>query len=426
MADIRLICAQMLGRIIEEKMFFSDIKEQLPDQQKAFANMLVLTALRQYVRLNEVLQRYLHKKIARKNRMAQYLLINAAAELLYMQSKPYTVINETVNLVRLTTDKFLASMANAVLRKIASNADSLRQQISRHSPFPESFLPLLDGYDQEQIQKMGRAVECAAPLDLTVKSHPQEWCRKMSGLLLPSGSIRLRQNSKIQQLDGYEEGAWWVQDAAAALPVLAMGDVNGLKVVDLCAAPGGKTAQLAAGGAEVTAVDISAERMDKLAENMRRLGFDKVKTIVSSACDFLQSATEKFDMILLDAPCSASGTFRRHPEVLHIKTMEDVHKQTLIQQQILSLCRNVLKPKGILLYSVCSICRQEGEEQIKNFLAENKDFEVVKLQVSDISPYGQWTDDLVSAEGYIRTRPDFLSAQNGMDSFFICKMQRII
>ena len=126
MADIRLICAQMLGRIIEEKMFFSDIKEQLPDQQKAFANMLVLTALRQYVRLNEVLQRYLHKKIARKNRMAQYLLINAAAELLYMQSKPYTVINETVNLVRLTTDKFLASMANAVLRKIASNAVKLR------------------------------------------------------------------------------------------------------------------------------------------------------------------------------------------------------------------------------------------------------------------------------------------------------------
>ena len=423
MSNIRINSARIVQTVLEDKVFFSELKKQLPEKDLPFANMLILSTLRHWLGLNQILDSFLQKKIPNKHRFARYLLLLAITELLMMQTAPHAVINETVDNIRRTADKFLGGLANAVLRKIAAQKADLLQKLLSLNRLPPTFFSLLDGYTAAQIAQINTCLLNQPALDLTVKSVPEQWAQKLSAELLPNGSLRLIGPAKITALSGYTEGAWWVQDVAASLPVAVMGNVKGQKVIDLCAAPGGKTAQLAAGGAEVIALDISAERLDTLKQNMARLGFEKIRTVTTDALDYLQSADEQFDAILLDAPCSATGTFRRHPEVLHLKTVDDTLEQAALQNQLLAGCKNILKVGGILVYSVCSICRLEGENQISRFLSEHADFRLVPITPADISSYGNWQQPLITPEGYIRTLPFY---QNGMDSFFICKLQRII
>ena len=351
----------------------------------------------------------------------------AECEILYMQTAPYAVINETVANIRQTTDRFLGGLANAVLRKISAQKESLLKKIETINPLPESFLQILDGYSDAEIKQTAQSLNILPPLDITVKENPAEWAVKLKAELLPNGSLRLYNNPKVPALEGYNDGAWWVQDAAASLPVQVLPEnLHGLKILDLCAAPGGKTAQLAARGAQVTAIDISAERLETLKQNMKRLNFNNVKTIAADAMEFLQADTEKFDIILLDAPCSATGTFRRHPEVIFIKTKEDVQQQAYLQKQLLDKCINSLKIGGTLVYSTCSIAKEEGEIQIAEFVKKHSEFKICPIQDEQISIFGKWKDTLIPSQGFIRTLPFYATSQNGMDSFFICKLKRII
>lgn len=423
MTNIRINSARIVQTILEDKVFFSELKKQLPEKDLPFANMLILSTLRHWLGLNQILDSFLQKKIPNKHRFARYLLLLAMAELLLMQTAPHAVINETVDNIRRTADKFLGGLANAVLRKIAAQKADLLQKLLSLNRLPASFSDLLNGYTKDEIAQINTCLLNQPALDLTVQSAPEQWAQKLSAELLPNGSLRLNQPAKITALSGYTEGAWWVQDVAASLPVAVMRNVRDQNVIDLCAAPGGKTAQLAAGGAEVTALDISAERLDTLKQNMARLGFENVRTVTADALDYLQSANEQFDAVLLDAPCSATGTFRRHPEVLHLKTVDDAIEQAALQAKLLAECKNILKVGGILVYSVCSICRREGEEQVSRFLSEHTDFRLIPIEPADISSYGNWQQPLITPEGYVRTLPFY---QNGMDSFFICKLQRII
>lgn len=423
MANQRLICAKIVQKILEDKIFFGDLKTQISEKDLPFCNMLILTVLRRLTALQQILRHFLNKKIPHKHRFAEYLLLGAIAELLYMQTAEYAVIDETVKNVRKTCDKFLGGLANAVLRKVSTQKAELLKKSDNILPFPDSFIEILQEYTSEQIRKIGNSVFVVPPLDITVKNNPQEWAHKMNAQVLPNGSIRLYDSPRIRQLPEYEKGEWWVQDVASALPVAAMGNMSGKNVVDLCAAPGGKTAQLCARGANVTALDISPTRLDTLKQNMHRLGFDNVQTQAVDALDFLQQSFAQFDAILLDAPCSATGTFRRHPEVLHIKSQKDVAEQAALQRKLLDACQNILKVGGILVYSVCSISQAEGEHQITRFLKENKNFKLVPITSEEI---GVWEDSLIMDNGMVRTLPFYASAQKGMDSFFICKMQRII
>ena len=425
MPQLRVKCVNILKRVLEEKIFFSDLKNQLEAKDLPYVNMLVLTSLRHWARVSAVVDRYLHKKIPHKHNIAEYLLKSAVCEIMYMETPIYAVVNETVKCVRQETDRFLAGMVNAVLRQIVNQKDKIADEMRKISPFPAEFKKILHGYDAEQIAEMAEIVEVQPNLDITVKENPLLWQQKLGGILLPNGTIRIESAEKVTQLTGYNEGQWWVQDAAASLPVQVIGDVSGKKVVDLCAAPGGKTAQLAALGADVTALDVSAERLKILQQNMARLGFNNVKTMAVDAINFLQNTAEKFDVILLDAPCSATGTWRRHPEVLHIKTMEDVKKQAAIQKQILALCHNVLNVGGILVYSVCSLSCEEGEKQIGEFLQTQKMFKLLPITEGKISAYGKWHDKFVAQNGTARTLPCYEKNSSGMDGFFICKMQRI-
>lgn len=427
MQNLRIKAAQILQSVLEEKIFFGELKKQLSEKDLPFVNMLMLTTLRRYEALQVVLASFLSKKIPNKHRFANYLLILAIAELLFMQTAPYAVINETVANIRKTTDKFLGGLANAVLRKVLAQKNGLLQKIENYNLIPQSFLPILQGYDNNEIKQIAQSIVTQPPLDLTVRQNPEEWAQKLQGTLLPNGSIRLFNNPKVQDLIGYNDGAWWVQDVAASLPVQILGaDLNGKKVLDLCAAPGGKTAQLAARGADVRAIDISAERLQTLRQNMQRLKFSKIETQAIDALDFLQTTSEKFDIILLDAPCSATGTFRRHPEVLYLKTVADVEEQAKLQKKLLNAAVNVLKKDGVLVYSVCSISKIEGEYQITEFLQNQAQMQLEKIEKTDISSYGKWNEVLITAEGTIRTLPNYFATEKGMDSFFICKMKRII
>ncbi len=423
MANPRLISAKIIQKILEEKIFFGDLKKQIPEKDLPFCNMLILTALRRLTAIKEILRGFLQKKIPNKHRLAEYLLINAVTEILYMETAEYAVINETVKNVRNTCDKFLGGLANAVLRKVCLQKKDLLKKADQVSPLPDSFAEILAGYDAEQIRQIGAAALKVPALDITVKSAPSAWAEKLKAELLPNGSLRLYDAPKVQQLPEYASGNWWVQDIAAALPVAAIGDIAGKKVIDLCAAPGGKTAQLRAKGAIVTALDISAFRLATLQQNMRRLGYTDISAQNIDALDYLQTASAQFDAILLDAPCSATGTFRRHPEVLHIKTREDVAEQAALQKKLLEACPNILKVGGVLLYSVCSIAKAEGEQQIADFLQNNPHFKLVPISAAEIAPYGDFADNLINPDGTVRTLPYF---QNGMDAFFICKLQRII
>lgn len=427
MQNLRIKAAQTLQSILEDNVFFGELKKQFSEKDLPFANMLILTALRRYVALHAVLHSFLSKKIPHKHRFAEYLLILAECEILYMQTAPYAVINETVANIRKTTDRFLGGLANAVLRKISAQKEVLLKKTETINPLPESFLQILDGYSDAEIKQTAQSLNILPPLDITVKENPAEWAAKLKAELLPNGSLRLYNNPKVPLLTGYNDGLWWVQDAAASLPVQTLPkDLHGLKALDLCAAPGGKTAQLAVKGAEVTAIDISPERLDTLKQNMKRLGIANVTTIAADALEFLQNNTEQFDIILLDAPCSATGTFRRHPEVLYLKTKEDTALQAALQKQLLENCKNAVKINGILVYSTCSIAQDEGEKQINSFISEQKNFEIIPLSLSDISAFGEWNDQLVTPQGFIRTLPFYAADKKGMDSFFICKLKRII
>ncbi|MBR1600634.1 MAG: RsmB/NOP family class I SAM-dependent RNA methyltransferase [Alphaproteobacteria bacterium] len=426
MADIRLQCAQIIQKILENKVFFGELKDSITEKDLPFANMLILTSLRYHNALNAVLKKFVAKKIPHKHKIAEYLLKLAICEILFMDTASYAVINQTVQNIKQSCDKFLGGLANAVLRKIMAQKAQILEDINNILLIPESFLPLLAGYSEQEIKQISESIKNIPPLDITVKSNHAEWEKKFTADLLPNGTLRIYNASKVQTLPEYQSGQWWIQDVAASLPVISAGNISNKKVIDLCAAPGGKTAQLAANQADVTAIDISENRVLTLNRNLRRLGFDKVKILNIDALEYMRNSSELYDMILLDAPCSATGTFRRHPEVLHIKNIDDVKEQANLQKQMLNLCCNILKKGGILVYSVCSICKTEGEEQIAEFLQHHTEFKRVKIEIDDISLFEKWEDNLINKNGEIRTMPYYLKSKNGMDSFFVCKMQRII
>lgn len=428
MQNPRLICADIVQKILEEKVFFNTLKGLIDKENLPFVNALVLDTLRNLTALEKLLGKYLKRKIAHKNRRAKYLLLLAIDEILNMNTAPYAVINETVSNVKKCSDRFVSGMANAVLRKICADAEQERKWLQSANKIPESFGKILQnsGYDAEQIFEINKAVSQIPPIDLTVKQDCEKWAKKLQAHILPSGSLRLKQNVKIEQLEGFESGDWWVQDCSAALAVKLLGNLSQKDVVDLCAAPGGKTAQLLAAGANVLALDISAARLAKLHENIKRLHLEKNLTAMTSdALEFLRKNKKLFDVILLDAPCSASGIMRRHPEVLHLKTMEDVRRQAKIQQKMLELAGESLKTGGFLLYCVCSIATMEAEEQIAQFLQTHKNFQTVPICQKDISIFATWENDLITKQKTLRTKPYYESQNGGMDAFFICLMQRI-
>ncbi len=422
MINERAAYADILQKILTSNVPLSAFKDSLQKKKKNFFNMLFLTTFRQLTFIKEqVLPRFVQKKIPSKQKILNYVLYLAITELLFLETPDYAVLNSYVDIAKKSTDKFGANFTNAVLRNVLRHKSELLS-LPRKSYFSAEFLKILKpDYTKDEILQMEKYVVVEPALDITLKnSAPNPFA---NGLTLPNGSIRLPAQTKVSELPGYADGIWWVQDVSASLAVQTLSDIFGKQVLDLCAAPGGKTAQLLDAGAKVTAVDISQERLETLRENMKRLNLtDNLQIVCDDALQF--SSSKKFDIILVDAPCSATGTYRRHPEIIHTKTRQDVLQQAQLQKDILEHAVSLLSDDGKIVYVTCSLAKDEGEKQINTFLKQHSEFVAAPISVLG-------TEHMLTKEGYLRVLPQYFNIPgqpdlSGADGFFIACLQRKI
>lgn len=342
-----------------------------------------------------------------------------AAQLLLLGTPAHAAISTSVDLVP-PQNKHVRGVVNAVLRRIAAE-ECIKDKsvIDAISCIPSWLMDKWrDDYGDEAAKKIATAVLVEAPLDITTKENAAAWAEKLGAEILPTGSLRIKENvADVTQLAGFSEGAWWVQDAAAALPVRLAGDVKGKRVFDLCAAPGGKTAQLAAAGAHVVAVDHSGGRLRRLRENLERL---KLKAEIIESDIFKFNPAEKADVVLLDPPCSASGTMRRHPDLMHRKGAHDISRLAELQKRMLAHAASLVKAGGRLLFVVCSMQKEEGEKNGTLFLKENTMFTRVPVTAKETGGNA----DMVTKEGDLRTLPYHLGDKGGMDGFYVLRLLR--
>lgn len=416
MSSDRFLYVETLKDILLDKQSFSIIKNNVNENDRAFFNMLFMTTFRNLAFIkDEVLPLFVKKKISKKQEILEYVLYLGAVEILFMEKPVYAVINSYVEVAKKKTDKFGANFVNAVLRNIARNKEDILKN-RKIKYFGKSFRKILQrDYNNKDIDDMEFFANIEPMLDLTYKLDKKP--DFTNATKLPFGSLRLPSDTKVSNLAGFDDGDFWVQDASSAMAVnILSNDLRGKNVLDLCAAPGGKTAQLLSRGANVWAVDVSASRLETLKENMKRLNLEKnLKISCDDALKF--ECNEKFDIVLIDAPCSASGTFRRHPEIIHTKTFEDVKKMACIQEKILEKAVSFLNDFGIIVYATCSLSKLEGEEQILKFLEKNKNFTILPIDDDKLS-------QSLTKEGFLRILPQHLKDFSGTDGFFVACLKR--
>ncbi|MGE0381804.1 MAG: RsmB/NOP family class I SAM-dependent RNA methyltransferase [Hyphomicrobium sp.] len=408
------------GKAFEDALASSADRAGLVGRDRAFARAIAASVLRYRGSLQTVIGNFLDKPLPRDTGRLEAIQLCAAVQLLVLKTPPHAAISIAVDQTRADRKaRRFDKLTNAVLRRVSERGEAILGALDRLKlDIPDWMLSRWSKtYGAETARKIAQASLTEAALDLTLKdaSTAEAWAANLGGHVLPTGSIRMRSGGRIEDLAGYPEGAWWVQDAAAALPAKLLGDVRGLDVADMCAAPGGKTAQLASLGARVVAVDQSEQRLARLNENLARLGLS-AETVVADAAHW--SPGRQFDAVLLDAPCTATGTMRRHPDILHLKRPQDVDQLTEIQRAILSAAARLLKPGGRLVYCTCSLEVEEGPAQFAAFLAANPNFSRLPIDPASIGALQDW----ITPDGDLRTLPHFFDefepGLKGMDGFY--------
>jgi 16S rRNA (cytosine967-C5)-methyltransferase len=392
----------------------------LDPRDRAFARLMVATVLRRLPQLDELIGRCLETPLPMGARAVEDLLRLGAAQLLFIGTAPHAAVDETVALVEAVGHRRLKGLVNAVLRRLAREGGRwvAKQDAERINAPDWLWRAWSDAYGEAAARAIASAYLSEPPLDLTPRGDPHEWAARLEATVLPTGSLRRAQGGEVTALPGYDEGGWWVQDAAAALPARLLGDdLAGRRIVDLCAAPGGKTAQLGAAGAQVIAVDRSAPRMARLEANLARLGL-AAERIVADALAWRPEAP--VDAVLLDAPCSATGTARRHPDILRLKTVRDVTKLARLQDRLLAAAGAMLAPGGRLVYCSCSLQPEEGPERITAFLAGGASFSRAPIRAGELPG----ADEFLTPEGDLRTTPAAWPERGGLDGFYAARLVR--
>ena len=413
----RRAAVDLLQNVLEEGGTLEDATGP-SGAERAAARGLGDLALRRLGQVDDLLSRFVDKMP--KGRGAQILRV-MAAELAFAGTPPHAAVDTAVRVARASRGTArLAGLINAVGRRISEQGERIvaeQDAVVLNTP-PWLGQALEREWGHERAREILAAHIPSAPHDLTMR-HPADrvpFAEEVGGTLLPGGSVRLSGRPMISALPGYETGAWWVQDAAAALPARLLGPVEGLRVLDLCAAPGGKTMQLAAAGAEVTALDVSAGRMRRVRDNLERTGLT-ADLVVADALEWTPAAP--FDAILLDAPCSASGTIRRHPELAHRRGNDAVTAMTGLQAAMLDRAMGWLAPGGTLVYATCSLFRAEGEAQIEAFLAREP-----KATLQPLVPGPDLPEELIR-DGMLRTTPEMWADRGHLDGFFAARLCRV-
>ncbi|MFM2357032.1 MAG: ribosomal small subunit methyltransferase [Pseudomonadota bacterium] len=414
----REAAADLVTGVIEEKRPLSDqlsagALSRLSGPDRARAQRLALVTLRNLLRADAILKRHLRKG---PPPFVMSVLRVATVELLETGQEAHGVVGTAVDLVRAPgrrTDGF-AGLVNAVLRKVAATPAGDWQAL------PPQPLPgwlrgrLMSAYGKAATLAIETAQAQGAPVDLTPRdpATAADLAARTGGELLPGGSIRLGDRVQVSDLPGFAEGVFWVQDAAAALCAGALAPQRGARILDLCAAPGGKTLQLAAAGAEVTALDISAQRMVRLQENLDRCGL-AARTVVADALDWQPDGL--FDAVLLDAPCSATGTIRRHPDLPFVRDASGIKPLVALQAALFDRALGFVRPGGRLVYATCSLLPDEGEHQARQALQRHPG--LMPIPLAEVFP--GIDPGWIGPDGALRTRPDFLPDRGGIDGFYI-------
>jgi 16S rRNA (cytosine967-C5)-methyltransferase len=407
-------------RTLERALASSPRFNALEGRDRGFARAILGATLRRLGGLDAVLALYIARPLPEAARLARALLRTAAAQLLVLGTPAHAAVSETVELAR--SDKAsrpFAKLANAVLRRVAEDGPARFGALPPGSDLPDWLFARWRKSYRGRADAIALALRAEPPLDLSVKQDPQHWAETLGGGVLPTGTVRLPPGAHaVETLPGYADGAWWVQDAAAALPARLLGDVTGRRVLDLCAAPGGKTLQLAAAGAHVTAVDKAPHRLKRLEENLARTGL--AAEIV--ATDALEYATETpFDAVLLDAPCTATGTLRRRPDVAWSKIKADVAALAALQTKLIVAAARLVKPGGSIVYCVCSLEPEEGEKAAAAAVAAGAPLvrdAILAEEVEGLPP------DALTEDGALRTLPCFWAEQGGMDGFYAARFRK--
>ncbi len=409
------------GRPLDEALGGSRSLAALEARDRAFARMLVSTTLRRLGQIDAVLDEFVERPLPDRAFVIRNILRLGVAQLLVLETPAHAAVDNAVRLCVVVRQQGFKGLVNAVMRRVARDGAGL---FAASDPMLNAPQWLRDSWTAAygaQAHDIARAHLVEPPLDLTVRGDPKAWAGRLGGQLLPGGTVRLQGAGEVTALVGFKGGGWWVQDAAAAIPakllLSALGDAAGRTVIDLCAAPGGKTAQLLDAGVSVTAVDRSDQRLARLRENLSRLRFD-AKIVKADATRWRPA--EPADAVLLDAPCSATGTIRRHPDIAWNKTADDVSRLAELQTALLTGAADMLKPGGVLVYSVCSLQPEEGPERIAAFLAADSRFERMPVSVDEVGGI----PGIVTPGGDIRTLPGHLGDAGGMDGFFVARLKR--
>ena len=397
------------GRLLPE-ILASGALDKLPPEDRARAQRLAMETLRGLERADRLLKKHLRKSTP--------LMVHNALRLgtveLCQGAAAHGVVNSMVEIVsKHKRHGKLKGLVNAVLRKIADEGPeawaSLR--VPRLPKWLRS--PLAQAWGNPEMLEIEKAHFNGAPLDIS--SKPGTDLSALGGEALPTGSIRLTDAGQVSALPGFNDGTWWVQDAAAALPARILNVQPGETALDLCAAPGGKTLQMAATGAKVTAVDISKGRMARVQENLTRTGL-VASTIVGDALE----QQGQYDAVLLDAPCSATGTIRRHPDLPHAKDGSEFGPLIELQAQMLAHAWTLVKPGGRLLFCTCSLLPDEGECQVEEALEMFPDMTVDREALNLPGVDSAW----ITEEGGLRLRPDYWADRGGMDGFYMACLRK--
>jgi 16S rRNA (cytosine967-C5)-methyltransferase len=428
------LCAQrLLAAVIETSTSLDGLTDDdhghpqyraLEMRDRSLVRAILSSALRHRGTVSAFLTRLLDKPLPENAKSLNHLLHVAAAQILFLDIPDHSAVDLAVEAARADPrNGRFASLVNALLRRMArEKADVLPTLLATTRDVPDWFWDELRGqYGERKAEHILAMHRVEAPVDFTVKTDPSHWAQLLGGIVLPCGTVRVEKlDVSVPNLPGFAEGAWWVQDAAASIPAMLLGNIKNMQALDLCAAPGGKTAQMVQAGGNVTAVDLSASRLRRLTGNLKRLGLS-AKTWQGNAFDFKPETL--FDAVLLDAPCSSTGTIRRHPDVAWTKSPQDVAKLAKLQFEMLGKAVEFVKPGGVLVFSNCSLLAVEGEE-----LARRAASEITALEPFPVMPEElPGLETLVTTEGWLRSTPADMVLDrpeiSGMDGFFAARFR---
>jgi 16S rRNA (cytosine967-C5)-methyltransferase len=416
----------MAGRPLEERFSGENAHVRLNGldaRDRALTRSIATVSFRRLGTIRKALNRFLEKGLPKKSGSLEWTLTVAVAQILFLDAPDHAAVDLAVRATRAEAAAApFAALVNGVLRNVARERQDILESSDALADDTPGWLAARwrANYGEATARAIALANRDEPTLDLSVKSDAQGWARRLGGIVLPTGSVRLESHVPIVELEGYAEGEWWVQDAAAALPARLLRAASGMRVVDLCAAPGGKSAEIAMTGARLTAVDRSAERLKRLAVNFERLNLEAEIAVA----DALSFDAPPFDAVLLDAPCLSTGTIRRHPDVAWTKRVGDLAPLVALQAQLMDKAVALTKPGGLLVYCTCSLEPEEGEAHVVALLRRNPDVRRLPIEAGEIGGLAE----LLSPAGDLRTLPSHLHGPtprlSGLDGFFAARLQR--